>query len=150
MTRNLAFFIALIATAIALGAALAHLLELPNKIHLPADQYFVVQKAYRGWNRLALLLLGELASMTWLTILYWAQPAVRWPVIAALACLVAAQAIFWTFTYPANFATSNWTHIPANWQALRSRWEYSHAAGALFQVGAMAALIIAVLSRRSA
>ena len=148
MTRNLAFFIALIATAVALGAALAHLLELPNKVHLPADEYFVVQKAYRGWNKLAFLLLVELASMIWLAVLYRAEPAVRWPVITALACLIAAQAIFWAFTYPANIATSNWTTIPANWQALRIRWEYSHAAGALFQLGAMSALIIAVLSRR--
>jgi hypothetical protein len=49
MPRNIAFFIALMATALALGAALAHALELPNKIVLSRDDYFVVQKAYRGW-----------------------------------------------------------------------------------------------------
>ena len=148
MARNVAFFIALLATALALGGALAHLLELPNKIALPADQYFIVQKAYRGWNRLAFLLLVQLASMVAVAYLYRHEPPVRWPSIAGIACLVIAQIIFWTFTFPANSATSNWTIVPENWQQLRSDWEYSHAAGALFQCLAMISLIVAVLSRR--
>lgn len=149
MARNIAFFIALLATALALGAALAHALELPNKIALSRDDYFVVQKAYRGWDRLAFLLLIELSAMAAVTYLYWGQPPVRWPVLAAIACIFIAQAIFWSFTFPANMATSNWTAIPPNWEALRRNWEYSHAAGALFQCLAMASLIIAVLSRPS-
>lgn len=40
------------ATAIALGPALAHLLELPNKINLPKDGYFIVQQIYAGWSLL--------------------------------------------------------------------------------------------------
>ena len=44
-------------------------------------------------------------------------------------------------------ATDNWTAIPADWDSLRTRWEYSHALGAAFQVLAMSALIIAVLGR---
>jgi hypothetical protein len=39
--------------------------------------------------------------------------------------------------------------IPDNWRVLRRNWEYSHLAGALFQCFAMAALIVAALSRRS-
>jgi hypothetical protein len=144
-----AFFIALLATALALGAALAHALELPNKIGLPANEYLVVQKAYRGWDRLAFLLVVELASMMTVAILYWAQASVRWPVLAAIACLVIAQVIFWSFTFPVNVATSNWTMIPDNWEQLRRNWEYSHFAGAIFQCLAMAALIVAVLSRRT-
>src|SRR4051812_11277274 len=116
MTRNLTFFIALFTTALALGAALAHALELPNKIGLPVDQYFVVQKAYWGWARLGFLLVIELLSMVALTIFYWPEHAVRWPVLAAIACLLITQAIFWSFTFPANVATSNWTVIPDNWQ----------------------------------
>ena len=148
MARNVAFFVALLTTALALGAALAHALELPNKIGLPANEYFIVQKAYWGWARLGFLLLIELASMVALTVLYWRDEPVRWPVLAAIASLVIAQIIFWSFTYPANVATSNWTVIPDNWQHLRRNWECSHFAGAVFQCLAMAALIVAVLSRR--
>jgi hypothetical protein len=35
--------------------------------------------------------------------------------LAAFSCLVAAQIVFWTVTFPANQATHNWTVIPANW-----------------------------------
>jgi hypothetical protein len=50
-SRNttVAFFVALLTSALVLGPALAHLLELPNKIDLPREEYFIVQKAYRGW-----------------------------------------------------------------------------------------------------
>jgi hypothetical protein len=144
---DLAFFIALLATALALGAALAHALELPNKIHLPREQYFVVQQAYRGWSQLAYLLLVELVSMIAVAVMSRDEPRVFWFVVAAIVCLACAQALFWIFTYPANVATQNWTHAPANWEALRDRWEYSHAGGAGFQVLAMAALIVAVLAR---
>ena len=145
--RQISFFIAMLATAIALGGALAHALELPNKIGLPADEYFTVQQIYRGWDKLGFLLAIELAAMIGTAILYWHEATVRWSAIAAIGCLVAAQAIFWAFTFPANVATSNWTHIPQNWEHLRRNWEYSHAAGALFQLLAMAALTWGALSR---
>ncbi len=42
----------------------------------------------------------------------------------ALLCLVAAQNIFWPFTYPANVATNSWMAVPENCEALRDQWEY--------------------------
>jgi len=72
---------------------------------------------------------------------------VWWPTLAALLCLVGAQAVFWIFTFPANAATSNWTLVPEEWESLRRRWEYSHLAGAGFQVLAMSALIVSTLAR---
>ena len=141
------FFIALLATALALGAALAHALELPNKINLAKDEYFVVQQAYRGWNQLGYLLAVELIAMLVVATLSRHEPRVLWPTIIAIVCLIAAQALFWIFTYPANVATNNWTAVPAEWEDVRARWEYSHLAGAAFQIMAMSALIVAVLAR---
>ena len=63
---------------LALGGALAHALELPNKIGTPRDDYFVVQSIYRGWNRLAFLLAIELISMLALVVLYRRQRPVFW------------------------------------------------------------------------
>jgi multisubunit Na+/H+ antiporter MnhB subunit len=145
--RDIVFFVALMATAIALGGALAHAFELPNKINMPGNEYFIVQKAYRGWNQLAYVLLVELLSIILLIGLYRHEPFVRWFAILALVCLVCAQVLFWVYTYPANVATQNWTVMPENWALLRSQWEYSHLGGALFQLGAMAALIAAALGR---
>jgi hypothetical protein len=144
---NVIFFIALLATALALGAALAHALELLNKIDLPKEEYFLVQQVYRGWNQIGYLLAIELISMLLVAGLSWREPRVRWPTLIAILCLICAQVLFWTYTYPANVATDNWTTIPANWADLRAHWEYSHALGAAFQVLAMSALIIAAFAR---
>lgn len=147
MLYDIVFFVAMISTALALGAALAHAFALPNKIHLPRDEYFIAQKAYQGWSLLGYLLAVEFVSLVALMFLFRWQPHVMWGVAVALACLVAAQAIFWIFTYPANVATQDWTVMPDNWDALRWRWEYSHLAGAILQVAAMSVLIVAALAR---
>jgi hypothetical protein len=144
---DIAMFVALLSTAIALGAALAHLLELPHKIDLPRDQYFIVQSIYRGWNRLGVILFIELLSILTLIALSTRRGPVFWPAIAALLCLLAEQALFWLYTFPANVATANWTVIPQDWEQLRRQWEFSHAGGALLQLGAMIALIIASIFR---
>jgi hypothetical protein len=145
--RNIAFFVALMATALALGAALAHALELPNKLGMSREQYFVVQRVYDGWSRLAYLLMVQLGGIVAVIWLYRSEPSVMKPVLAALASLVAAQAIFWIWTFPANQATANWTAQPDDWARLRRQWEYSHLAGAMFQLLAMVSLVVAVLRR---
>lgn len=145
--HSLALAIALLSTAVALGAALAHLFELPNKIGLARDDYFVVQGIYRGWSLLGIALLIQLISIVAVIVLALDRD-VRTFGCVALICLIAAQVLFWTFTYPANVATDNWTKIPANWQFLRANWEYSHAAGAICQLAGMTALIMAALVRR--
>jgi len=147
MAYKTVFFIALLATALALGGAMAHLLELPNKIALPRDDYFIVQQAYRGWNRLAFLLLIQLIAIVTVVIMSRHEPSVLWPAVISALCLLGAQAVFWIYTYPANVATKNWTTIPDNWETLRTQWEYSHAAGAVFQILAMSSIIIAALAR---
>jgi hypothetical protein len=145
--RDAAFFVALFATALALGAALAHALELPNKIGMTREEYFVVQQVYAGWNQLAYVLAIQLIGILAVLSLHRNEPRVLWPAGVALAGLVAAQIIFWVWTFPANRSTSNWTLQPANWEILRNQWEYSHLAGAAFQTLAMVALIVAVLRR---
>lgn len=146
-TGDIAFFIALLATALALGGALAHALELPAKIGMSSQDYFVAQRLYAGWNRLAYLLAAELAGMIAVIVVYRDAPRVVWPAVVAIGGLVGAQTVFWLFTFPANQATVNWTVVPDNWDALRRQWEYSHLAGAGFQLLAFLALLVAVLGR---
>jgi hypothetical protein len=139
--------VALLASLVMLGPALAHAFELPNKIDLPGDQYFIVQQIYRGWDRFAVALLVQvvaLAATAWLT---RHQRQVARPVAAALLCVVAAQILFWVFTFPANAATTNWTAQPDDWQRLRRDWEYSHLAGAVLQFVGLLSLIGALVQR---
>jgi hypothetical protein len=147
---NIAFFVALLASALLLGPTLAHLFELPNKIGLPRDEYFIVQKAYRGWSQLGWLLLIQVAALAATAYLARAELRVLTLILLALVAVLAAQAVFWLFTYPANVATVNWTLHPENWEMLRRQWEYSHAAGAILQLAGFCLLIIAVLGRAPA
>jgi hypothetical protein len=145
---NTVQFASLALVALCLGPALAHLLALPNKIGLARDDYFTVQQIYRGWALLGVLIVCALAStlaLAWMT--RRQAPSSFYWVLTSLVCLVLAQAVFWIFTYPANVATSNWTVVPENWQALRVRWEYSHAVGAILTFAALVALILSLLAR---
>jgi hypothetical protein len=144
--KQSAYFIAFLFTALALGPALAHLFALPNKIELPEAQYFVAQGVYRGWALLGIVVIGALLSTLALSVvLRHERRPMAWAIVAFL-CIAGTQAIFWTWTYPANAATANWTMVPQNWEALRTQWEYSHAASAFLNLAAMVALILSVLS----
>ena len=145
--RDYVFFVALLSAGLAMGAAMAHSLELPNKIAMAKEDYFIVQRIYRGWNQLGYLLAVELFSMIAAAVLSRREPRVLWPTVVAIVSVLSAQGIFWVYTYPANAVTENWTTVPSDWETLRARWEYSHAAGAGLQVLALSALIIAVLRR---
>ena len=123
--------------------------ELPNKIVLDRDGYFTVQNIYRGWNLFAIVLLVQLLAIITVIVMTRRVSAMLWPAVIALLGLIAAQVLFWTFTFPANQKTKNWTEIPADWQALRIQWEHSHAAAAIFQLIALAALIVAALRYRN-
>lgn len=147
MTR-IVYFTAFMIAALNLGAPLAHAFELVNKMALDGDAYFTVQQIYSGWNRVAWLLL---AYFVVLGLLIWRcrdDPQQRRMLIAAFAMVLVSQAIFWIWTFPTNRATENWTVQPETWAALRRQWEYSHAAGALFHLAALAFLTLAALSRR--
>lgn len=141
-----ALFVALVATAVALGPALAHLFELPNKMRLGADAYFATQQIYAGWSLLAIVLAVQFVAMIATAILGRSDPPILAATIVAITALIAAQVVFWVWTYPANVATDQWTRMPENLEAARNDWEYSHAAGAAFQLIAMVSLSYAAVS----
>lgn len=140
-------FLALLFAALALGPALAHLLELPNKIGLPREEYLTVQQIYRGWALLGIVVFGALLSSLALAIATRGRRREFVPALVGFLCVAGTQVIFWTFTYPANQQTANWTMLPEAWQALRTQWEYSHAASAVLNLAAFIALALAVLAR---
>jgi multisubunit Na+/H+ antiporter MnhB subunit len=142
---ELSWFITLLATALAMAAAMAHALELPNKLAMNEQDYFAAQQSYRGWNQLAILLSIEATGMIALAISYRRVKPIRWRMLVALAMLVLAQLAFWFFTFPANQGTENWTVAPQTWEQLRSQWEFSHLSGAIFQLLAFCFVILAVL-----
>src|SRR5215218_1338906 len=119
MARPIALFVALLATALALGPALAHAFALLNKMGLSRDDYFIAQKAYAGWDRLAYLLVIQFAALVAVVVIVRRDTPAWIASLLALAGLLGAQAVFWIFTYPANVLTVNWTRPPGDWDVLR-------------------------------
>jgi hypothetical protein len=138
-------FVSLLFTALALSAAMAHLLELPNKITLSKEDYRIVQQLYRGWSLLGIIVVVAFLSTLSVAIMIRHQRKVFFLTLTALLCIVATQIIFWVFTFPINQQTKNWTFLPVNWLDLRKQWEYSHATSAGLNLVALSALILALL-----
>lgn len=141
-------FAAVVLTALALVPGGAHLFALPNKIDLDQDAYFTVQAIYRGWALLGVVLIAAILANLGLAILSRRQARpVAWAAVAAVL-LGATLVIFFTWTYPANQATGNWTLAPDGWHALRAQWEYSHAVNAVLTFLALCAVVASSLNWR--
>lgn len=139
-------FLAVIFTALALVPGGAHLMELPAKIDMPEEPYFVVQQIYRGWAFAGVAILAAILSNFASASVTRHNPRQFWPSVAAGLLIAATLAVFFAWTYPANQATGNWTSPPPNWEQLRIQWEYSHAANALITLLALLCSVGAALS----
>jgi len=146
MSLKVVQFLAVLLTALALVPGGAHALALPNKIGLPQEPYFVVQQIYRGWSLLGIVLIAAAAADLYLAFLLREQ---RTPFLLSLAgglCVAATLVVFFVWTLPANEATDNWVSTPPNWQALRVRWEYAHAASAVLTLIGFCLVVASILT----
>jgi hypothetical protein len=148
MAVKVVHFFAILLTALCLVPAGAHFFELPNKIGLSQDAYFIVQGIYRGWALFGIVLFSSVAANLALTIMVRHRRAPFWLALAAFLCIAATLVIFFAWTYPANVATNNWTVVPPDWAELRTRWEYSHAANAIITFAGLCAVTLAALLNR--
>lgn len=146
MSISFVHFAAIVSTALALAPAAAHAMELPNKIKLSEAEYLVVQKLYRGWQFLGIVVVVALTSTAVLIASENGQSRSFVAALIAFTCLVGTQVVFWAFTFPVNRATENWSKLPSNWIQMRRRWEFSHAASAVLNLIAFVAAVFAGLA----
>jgi uncharacterized membrane protein len=146
MTAQVVRFFSLLFVGLALAPGVAHILQLPHKIHLAGNDYLRVQQLYAGWSWLAVVVLGALVSTLLLAVLVRARLRQFALACVAFGSLIVTQVIFWMFTFPVNQQTEDWTTLPINWMILRERWEYSHATAAVFDLIAFIAVVLAVLA----
>ena len=96
------------------------------------EQYFIAQSVYRNWALIGLVLFpAMLLNLLFAYMLRGERPAFWFAVRGMRLHGGRRCAVFFTWTYPANVATQNWTVQPANWAELRRQWEYSHAVNAI-------------------
>jgi hypothetical protein len=138
--------LAIVMTTIALVPGGAHVLSLEAKLALPVEPYFVVQQIYRGWAWLGIVVVAAMLVNFGSAMVTRDHPRQFWLSLIAGLLIAATLAIFFTWTYPANQATVNWTSIPGDWERLRMQWEYSHAVSAALTFAAFLCAIGAALS----
>src|SRR6185312_13423057 len=97
-------FAAILATLLSLAPGLAHFFELPRKMMLDRDVYFMVQQIYSGWALFGYVLAAQFICLVALAWLERGHRALFRAAVTALIFLIAAQTLFWTFTFPANSA----------------------------------------------
>jgi len=145
--KNLLSFLTIMFAVITLGALLAHLFELPRKMMLSKEDYQVVQGIYSGWAWLGIFEIGTIL----LTLIWMISERKKKPIfpslLTALLLFVISLAIFFLFTFPANQATINWTHLPDAWETLRIKWEYSHGIRAVLNLIGFGFLIAALMKK---
>lgn len=139
-------FLAIVLVAVALVPAGAHLLELVNKIGMARNEYLTAQQIYRGWALLGIVLIGAIAATFVLALFSRPQRTAFRFAAAAFLLLLATLVTFFVWIFPANQATANWTTAPENWQALRTRWEYTHAANAVLTLAAFVSTVVSALA----
>jgi Ni/Fe-hydrogenase subunit HybB-like protein len=142
--------VAIIAVAVCLIPAGAHLFELPNKMALAPSDYMTAQQIYSGWALFGIAIHAAIAFTLAHALVAWRDRRARWLSLSGLAAILVTQAIFWTYTFPMNALTKNWTVAPDDFEAVRRQWEYSHAANAGLTFLALVLIVAAVLARRGA
>ena len=136
--------VAILCTALAMAGGWAHLLELPRKMLLSREDYLTVQQIYRGWALLGIAVIGALVATVLLAVLLRGAGTSFFFMLAAALCIALSLIVFFTATFPVNRTTRNWTVVPDDWQRLRRRWEYSHAAGAILYFAALTSICLSV------
>ena len=142
-------FLTIIFTALSLGPALGHLLELPAKMAYEGALWLTVsQTLYATFGTVgAAFEVGAVVACVILAILVrQRRPAFGWTMFGAI-CVVVSHAAFWVSLAPVNATIAALTidTLPVGWVGLRTQWEYTHAARAALQLMALGALVVSVL-----
>ena len=138
--------LAVISVVFCLIPAGAHFFELANKMSLSTAEYMTTQKIYAGWAFFGVAIIAAIIFTLTHTLMVRAERAAFLLSLTALLCLGATQVIFWTFTYPMNVATNNWTVTPQDFEAVRQQWEYSHAVNAVLTFAALVTITLSAFT----
>lgn len=147
MALRIARFFSLLLTALATGVALCHVLELPNKLALPAVAWWGLQRVlYNGFGRiLGPVEWAALFSTLLVLFLVRRRPAAFALTLVSVLCIAAELVVWVSFVGPANVRVDASPSVPADWIQVRDQWEYGHAARALLLLIGLSTLNLSVL-----
>lgn len=148
-------FITLVLAALGLAPGVAHVLELPPKMHYDAELYAAVTSTlYRLFGSVgAAFQIGAILMAAVLTFLVRGRPAFRRTFFGTLGLVLSL--VLWTaLVAPVN---AQWLEViqsapaavPAAYLRLRPRWEYGHVAACAAWFTGFSLLILSVLTETS-
>ena len=142
-------FIALTLTALTLGLAFAHALELRPKLNYDASLYLMLHRTlYWGFGTIGGVIdVGAVVTAIVLaTVSRKRRPSFGWAALGAIV-IVAAHVVWWIWINPANTAMRELPldSPPADWQTLRDQWEYTHLARFFMQLAGFMLQLTSVL-----
>lgn len=150
MTLRIVRFVTLILTALTMGSAYCHALELPAKMGYNGSLYTTInQSLYWGFGHIGGPIEGVtvfIAAPVLTFLVRKRRPTFKWT-LAGTVCLVLAFIVFLIFTEPMNREIFQWTaeSLPADWTRVRNQWEYSHVARFILYLLGFCALLVSLL-----
>jgi hypothetical protein len=96
--------LSIVLVAVGMGLSLAHALELPGKLRLDGDAYFIVQTIYYPGFTIGGVF-GEFGAMVATLVLLVFTPFAStafWLVLVGFIFLLIMHGIYWTVTHPVN------------------------------------------------
>jgi hypothetical protein len=147
-------FAALVLAALSLGPSFAHLLERPPRMAWPPELWMATTNfggQYAWFGRVGAIL--DPATILVLLLLAWLIRRRRPAFMAAAASFLlfgAALACWALIVQPMNAVMASWTPgpVPADFEAVRARWEEGHVIVAVLKLAGLVALAVAILPRR--
>jgi hypothetical protein len=144
-------FLTVMLAALSMGAALAHLLEMPAKLRYDGPTWLrLLQTLYPpGFGSVgsACEVLAVVASFVLVVATRNRRKAFPWTLLG-FSCVLASHAIFWIWVNPVNM-----TMVPLSpdtlvidWTRLRDQWEFAHASRAILQIVALGAFVLSLLA----
>lgn len=140
-------FVSVAFSALILGGAFCHVLEMPVKMAMAGADYMIVQQIYGGFGPVgAVLEPGAILSAAALAFLLRGRRSFI-PALTGAIALAVALLVWVAVVSPVNpqWAAAGTTSVPPNFESLRARWEWGHAihAGLLFL--AFLSLVVSML-----
>lgn len=140
-------FLSLLFTALIMGSALCHVLEMPLKLAMAGADYMVVQQIYGAFGPVgAVLEPAAILSSAALAFLVRTRRSFIPAVIGTLA-LVTALLVWAVVVSPVNahWAVAGPRTVPPDFASLRARWKWGHTAHAALLLVSFLALVVSVL-----
>lgn len=141
-----------VVAALSLGPSFAHVLEAVPRLRW-SPELWRATTVFNGQYRLFAAVGAplDIAAIVLPAALSWMARGDRpatWQALAAAALFACALLAWFVLVRPANAAMAGWAPgpLPADFEAVRSRWETGHAVVAAIKTVGFASLVLALLS----